>query len=155
MSFYFTHNYHELLVCICILFLLHPILHQLYNNTIVVQYQWYISCTISIGTKLLVERHSAPSCKIMTLISENITLYLWPRENDLGLLVWLPLCEFNEGFNASMWHFGWRLIFWTFFGLRLKYSAVYVYILKKFSCIKIWEFCHCCTVNTFLGLSTF
>ena len=27
MSFYFTHTYHELLVCICILFLLHPILH--------------------------------------------------------------------------------------------------------------------------------
>ena len=42
---------------------------------------------MSIGTKLLVERHLAPSCKIMTLISENITLYLWPRENDLGLFV--------------------------------------------------------------------
>ena len=63
MSFYFTHNYHE----------------------------------------LLVERHLAPSCKIMTLISEIITLYLWPRENDLGLFVCL---RFNEGFNASMWYFG-------------------------------------------------
>ena len=26
-------------LCICILFLLHPIIHYLYNNTVVVQYQ--------------------------------------------------------------------------------------------------------------------
>ena len=35
----------------------------------------------------IVERHLAASGKIMTLISENITLHLWPRENDLGLFV--------------------------------------------------------------------
>ena len=47
-------------ICICILFLLHPIIHQLYNNTIVVQS--IIIINNNINNTIVVQYQLAQSC---------------------------------------------------------------------------------------------